>query len=474
MSASAAHAQGLVQDMIDADDVSIADSEQLFVDGDTENIETVSPRRSTSPTPRQEINNDHSKPNFAVTSSNAFDPPKSSLFPSPSLFQATSFGKPSTDPSITATQSKPMSFVGASSGLPNQVPSFQPHGGDNPKTDFHSKGQDKAEDASDEPGPSVGAFVDNNNEFPSVQTPVAKPDHFEQAPAFFPAHTTDFKDMTGLLTSTASGVPDNSPSLFDKSKGTSTAPNPSFSISPLFGNVAAGQNSKTCLPSSLSEPKRQPEKPLFADVITPNGASSSLCDFSPSKLDPVAPNSNKAQDNLGAYTNNSMTSETYETEAKPLFPAAMSSIKSPFQIKADMSPFQSRQNSTFSNSETQDLFQPHVNPGFTPSARRSRVDQQIPETMPKPTHDFQFAQKLSVPPDCADTSTRRNMANTVTTSAGPKPRTLDQLSDTIMLEDNGILQQFIEYAVEPIIKSSIAEIQDEELRQEARQSFPRR
>ena len=52
----------------------------------------------------------------------------------------------------------------------------------------------------------------------------------------------------------------------------------------------------------------------------------------------------------------------------------------------------------------------------------------------------------------------------------PRSVALDELSRIMLLEDNGIIQQFIEFTVGPIIKASIAQFDDESSWKEASQS----
>jgi len=52
----------------------------------------------------------------------------------------------------------------------------------------------------------------------------------------------------------------------------------------------------------------------------------------------------------------------------------------------------------------------------------------------------------------------------------PRSATLDKLADAMMLGEKGLLQQFVEFTVGPIIQSSIKQLEDEDSWEQARQS----
>ena len=52
-----------------------------------------------------------------------------------------------------------------------------------------------------------------------------------------------------------------------------------------------------------------------------------------------------------------------------------------------------------------------------------------------------------------------------------RPTAISALSDAVMLNDEGLLQQFIEYTIGPIVATSIRQVEDERSWQQARQSF---
>lgn len=47
---------------------------------------------------------------------------------------------------------------------------------------------------------------------------------------------------------------------------------------------------------------------------------------------------------------------------------------------------------------------------------------------------------------------------------------LSELADAVMRDDHGLLQQFLEYTIGPLITSSMAQLQDEQSWEEASQS----
>lgn len=56
------------------------------------------------------------------------------------------------------------------------------------------------------------------------------------------------------------------------------------------------------------------------------------------------------------------------------------------------------------------------------------------------------------------------------TQLDPESSVSNELADAVMRDDNGLLQQFLEYTVGPMITSSIAQLQDERSWEEASQS----
>ena len=59
----------------------------------------------------------------------------------------------------------------------------------------------------------------------------------------------------------------------------------------------------------------------------------------------------------------------------------------------------------------------------------------------------------------------------ISTQPESQQAALEKLSSALMLEDHGLLQQFIEFTVGPIVKSTIAHVEDEDSWQEASQSW---
>ena len=472
LSAAQAQSQGLIEEPSDADIASVANSESLFV-GESDDESTSSRSKSGSPQKIRDVNGKAPRPNPAAT---PFDPKATTSMapgnPNPFL-AATTFGKPSS----TQLQSNSTPVFDFNNSNPTNSAAHNPfQSKEPPKFNFFPPANTtKAEESKDTPGvfgskgPPKSSFFslqsapkiegNSNNSVRSPFAPAPEEKHsFAQPSTLSPASTTPQSTKAVAEkqpTSTEVAVPSKPTSIFDQPVASLAPPVFSFGTSPLFGLAGTepeAQGSKANLlqtseekPPNVSAPQQKyvPSKPPFSTTpLVPQSTPFSL--FPPSTL---------------------LTKETSLPAAAPLKPPTSNGTLAPTrELHFSLG---SSQSSPILPSSTAPTFQ---SPLLSPSTEGFKAFQK-PTSLSEPTSNSQpISHSTLVQPSGSQPS--QQQSTSAPSQLDPRSVALEKLSRIILLEDNGILQHFIEFTVGPIIKASIAQLDDESSWKEASQSSP--
>ena len=471
LSAAQAQSQGLIEVASDADTASVANSEPLFV-GESDHESVSSRSRSGSPQDTQDGNGEASQLNAAAT---PFDPKPMTTTSSarPNPFQAaTTFGKPSGTP--VQTNSKPAFDFNPK---PTNQAAHNPfESKEAPKFNFFPlENGSKAKESKDTPSafgtkespkatfpPSqLGSEPSKNSNSPgpsSFAPVIDKRTTFGQPSTTFPPTTSAEQSkavVEKLPTSSEAAVPSKPKSVFDLATAPSAPYAFSFGTSPLFGSADGSSKSHDTNSNPLQSqesndltipaPQQRDAAIKFPSSQTSSGShSKSFSPFQPSS-------SSNQETSLPQAASPKSTNST-----DPLMPTSESQSNS-----RSSQPFPAFPSSTAPG------FQPPLSPLFNKPAQATQTPNSVPE------HTTSNSQNFSNSPvvEQSDFQPGQKQSSSSTSQLDPKSIALDQLSKSILLEDNGIIQHFIEFSVGPIIKASIAQFNDDLSWKEASQSL---
>ena len=478
LTASQAQSQGLVEDYSDAEYASDANSESLFVDGDSETEQRPPRSRSGSPLKTEVMT---MAPKHA---------------PSTTPFQSTGvFGQPST---------KPNPFLPPKTTNPHQPPPFgfsttftlQP--GDDP---FAKKET-----------PPINPFQKRPESTIQSAPPKANPFATSTAPPFNPFQkqsTSSSSSQSNSLTTPASTVQERSSTFnFPPSTGNNQVSNnlgqksqpsapgifgqPSSSISKASSQATATTASapafswpKPC--TNVQEPSvenidgntlsfnhqtdsKEAQKPEAPKV---SFGTSPFFQSSPSGAQPTSnkPETSRLQTQKPLFPFNPPTQPSTSTPALP---------KQSAESTATATPAISRSFPPTSFTPQQPLPPAFSSAMETPNSRNAQPSFPLTDHLAS-TKDSTAARFPSshtplsptghptpIQPNSAKGAqpTSKDSPNKFTSQSSlqkpdPRPQALDQLTEILMTEDGGLLQQFVEFSVAPIIRSSIIKFQDE-------------
>lgn len=445
LSAAQAQSQGFIEVPSDADTASVANSESLFV-GESDDESNSARSRSESPQKIPDVNGRAPQLNPAAT---PFDPkPTTSTAPAhPNPFAATTtFGKPSG----TQIQSNSTPVFSFSSKSTNQA-------AQNP---FESKIPPKSSFFPSQPAPTTEGHS-NGFSLSPFAPPMEKKPIFGQPSTTFPA-TTNPETIKAIAQKTATpieaAVPSKPNSVFDQPAALSAPPVFSFETSPLFGSAPTepkAHDSKANQsqisgekPPSVSAPQQKD-----AAIKPPTSTTALTSKSTPFSLFPPSDRLTKETNHPPAAPSN------FPTSKETLLPTPEPQLNS-----------KSPQPSAIFPSSTTPTFQP---PLSSPISKSSEAVQK-PTSFLEPTASN--SQALSGPTLFQPSGSQfgKEQATSAPSQLDPKSVALDKLSRLMLLEDNGVIQHFIEFTVGPIIKSSIAQYNDELSWKEASQFSPSR
>lgn len=474
MSASEAQTQGFVEDLTDAETSSIVNDESLFVDGDFGN-EKMDSGSDSETLRKNRVNGSGAKLDATASPFNPFLKPGPGTAPISSPLPISAFDKPSYTPQLQAPKATFGTSQDLNSSSVTQTPFAAFSSKDPPKcVSLASTKTTQAEQVQKAPNAIFGQGQ-QKIDFDSAPTkngtapfPFANPTgttvaHFGQSST---ATSSTFPASLRAASSqppnpSAVPAPGPSKSIFDKSASSSTPPAFSFGTSSLFQRVTKNQIAPVNNVDLASQQQDISSKaPLFSSPAASNTPTTSL--FAPLKttIEPTLPS--PTNDIFSPF--NAPTSTTFKLDK------AESSIPQP----ASFPP----------KSSTAGLFQPNVGSNSsqqqsTPSyLKPSTGDRFQPKLPSSPLPGSEYSTTLSTTSALSGTtavettslSSHRKSVAFLPVQPDLRSATIDKLADAMMLGDNGLLQQFIEFTVAPIIQSSVKHLEDEDSWEEARQS----
>lgn len=464
MSASQAHAQGHVEEVTDAETISTGNEESLFVDGDSEDEHMESGLESESPRKRP-ANGDGPKLDATASPFRPFLSPALGIVPGSSHFPTSQSGKPTGKSQVQTSHAEHTSPLTFQSGPSTQTTPAPVGIKETPKFNFFTPATvnetEKAKQSSDpRPGNEPLKFefgtaaktsqtTNTNNSLGS--SPFAKPS----------GATPSVLDQPSTSSAFAASGPTKD--LFDKPSTTSSPWAFSLGTSPLFQPVTKDQiptTQNTELSSLQNDNSREP--PLLSTLAAFNAPANTFSAPPKPTVESASPSPTNGTFTPGIAPISTSSALEEDRNSKPPQPASLapeSTTERLIQPSYGSNLSQSLLTSTHQKPSTGDLSQ-----------------QRFPATPSVPSPGFSTsvttASALSGS-TAVGTISGSSPRDTVTLSAIPTDRrsaTLDKLADAMMLGEKGLLQQFVEFTVGPIIQSSIRQLEDEDSWEQARQS----
>jgi len=448
LSASQAQSQGLISDFSAAETSSVSDHEPLFMENSDEEQKSEKPQ-SAAPEQKDETKSDPTKLDPNASPFNRAPTPFQLPTPSGTSFASNgTFGKPT-----------PLNFLGLP---PDSSSIFKPRASETEKPNLFGTQQTPKFVSPTIPDTSKqssnGSFAPSPENEPASQ----QKDLFKQPPSL-PPKAPGFSFGTSALFGNSEQSNDLSGSSQD---ATDAAPKestwrPASSIFPEPQTQAAPSTTPTSMffnppipnptffppPTTTSALFPTPTPiPLFPSPKTSSTlneppsteASSPFSTFLPTAgkpMFPLQPNSNKSAPFTFAPSSSKAapfeTSSTTTTQSQPFL----------FQPPTTSGPPSTANSQPAIPVSPMDISQTHVQAG--PSA--------VPSAFPSNTPRSPFTPTLS-PAEQAKARPPR---------PDPRPAALDKLSEAMMMDDEGLLSQFIEYTIGPVVAASFHQIKDE-------------
>ena len=487
LSFSDAQAQGLVHDY-DADNSSVVYGDSLFVNGDSEDEKKAQRSRTASPLPETSTHTN------GITQLNGAANPFS--FTSNS---SVSTSKPNPFKSTASAQSQPNSIFTFDSGSPTvpQAPnSFASK--ETPKFNFFPSPNQSKPATTPVPNPFGSKEAPKFSSSPTSDTKiieqpksnVVRPINSEQkpvAPAIFGALSKETIANAPSIPKTNSNDKPQAPtaSMFSFGASSPFSPKPTIPEPPPAPASKSTQNQGKAEVQGLArdtKPGLKPSEmkmpgfsfatsPLFQSLAneTQNESRSSLSQSSTftqpslSSQDLSTPNlPNPASSLLGAPCTTSTFQSTADVFSISPNPSSTPPPKAPtpkvpsthnFQMPNATSSFkpilsQETPHPTGTSITSQSSFFPS-SPAFKPRQAYS-VTSDLPSTLSATSVSAYPSSKLSSKPAG------------LKAPSDPLPPALDKVTDGLMFDEGGLLQQYIEISIMPIMKSAIAHFEDEE------------
>ena len=493
LSVSDAQAQGLVHDS-DAENGSVVGSESLFVNGDSDDERKAPRSRSTSPLPQAPIQANGVAKLSATASPfqtpSAFGTP--STFGSPSTYGASSSKPNPFNPLQSAqSQSNPISVFGSTSSAPVQAPNpFAPK--ESPKINFFpasnenktattttgsspfgnsaapnfsffphaakaAEPQNVASNASaDGPKPTSQGVFGKPSKPPPADAPAAPKGVFSLQPAAPTAPMFSSQTPPLFASSTPSELNQNETKSVLGTQPEAAAPSEakpspfSFGTSPMFA-AAAKEVQSEAKPSSTPSSTFNPPNFSFSNAFTSHPPHSSL-------FPPASPLTKPT-------TNPSMTTSDLHSKTPVSFiPQAPVSASSPhFDFQAPTNTASPPKTTQIQEPSQAPVAPLKSQPAFFPSPPPTKP-QEAQRTGPTPTPTVPGSTLKSLKSVQAPTQPTIEQA-----PPDPRPEALDKLTDGLIFDAGGLLQQYIEVTIQPIIQAAVDQYEDEKSWQEARQ-----
>lgn len=471
LTASQAHSQGLVEELTDAEHESTGNDESLFVGGDSENEQIASGSDSETPLKRRTTSNGF-KPNPIAPPSTVSPQPAPGLMPGSNPFTSTNSGKPNGIPQIRTSQAESKPALDFSSKTTQTTPtlfSFKEPSKFNfaagamttqslpenapPQFNFGTDGT-KATKTTNSLGSSP--FAQGSGPIPSVfgQSSTNK------SVSFSAQGDTD-SNRPAASNALTPAAPAKSPSNIQPT--TSNPPAFPFGTSSLFQPVTKDQIPKSMtfqLPSQQNDTTSKLS--LFPTTASSNPPTNPFFATPKPTLDSAS------QPSTGVSFTPSVAPTT------SIFASERPSFSKPAPLAASFSPKSTSDGLFKTNVGSHSLQAQSISNNEVPNTKDLN-QQRFPTSAKNPDHENATSQSTSPFPGSTTKETRsrssqRDPVASPHPTSNSRSATLDELADAIMLGENGILQQYVEFTLGPIIESSIKQLENEDSWELARQS----
>ena len=480
MSASQAQPQGFVEKLDDTETASTADSEPLFIDGESD-IGKEPSQKGEYQNQQTLINNAPQNSQNINTSLNPFSLPKPGTSLGSTLSQratlrdsATNLPNANTPPEIGYPENlADTPLTGAGSAWPwNKVPSkFNSFVPNNP---VESRSNDYVPNDIGAPESGLDLNAGKNSRLVGTSKEESSNSRASGIDAPNVLGTNAIANQVAASKINASNGP-HAP--FKDFLASSSPPAFSFGTSPLFGIGSVDQTLGKGVDTSRLNADDETAQAPFSDPAAidetlpqPSIAPKSSMNFFPSQLPeykkPFTTPAAGAQPNsslfapavskqleastatlgapfsipaTGGFLPTALGSSSPKNQQSPMFP-----LVKPTNITSPNTTFTTALNSQHSVTNQLDAS------GFSPSAHNSRL---LPDSS-----------LLSTP---VVAQARQDRFTTTPEGKAAKELALDRLSDAVMLEGKGLLEQFIAFTLEPIIRSSLIQFENDESWKEA-------
>lgn len=494
LSASQAQSQGLVEDVTDVEDNSLAKSESLFVNGSSDEEGSLSRSRSESPQNSTNGNGDTPKLNTAANVSGSFAPTtystssdlesseRTSVFGRPTpIFSPNPFKKPAT--SFGVPSSTPLSRASSAAGI-----------------DFSSKAT-----TSTKPGIFSSSAVSRFDFYAAAEKQKDQESHVVLKTPDNQVAPNDSSFPLSLKNERFDNHPNkfqSAPSINDK-RGTFGQPSALLPVSMASGSATTPFDTSVVIPtpttrsaqneSGFNQPSISTASPKFTFATSP---LFNLPEENSSASTDQSPNESLLDGSGAKATDSANLQGTRPKSVQSPFPNVMdggtlAQLSAPatsggFAVFQNASP---NHLSPFSNVTTASVFTPKPSPTLTstpssslfPETRlvnslaKPAIEPTSSDLTPVPSTRDNGPKTVQEPASDSQTTTTPSLSNATILPAGdtqldPESSVLSELADAVMRDDHGLLQQFLEYTIGPLITSSMAQLQDEQSWEEASQS----
>lgn len=438
LSASQAQSQGMVSDFSAAETSSVSDHEPLFMENSDEEQKSERPQ-STAPEQKDETKT-------------KLDPNASPFNPIPAPFQFPTPSEASFASNGTFGKPTPLNI----SGLPPGSSSiFKPGASDTEKPNLFGTQQTPKFGFPTVLDTSKQSSNDTVSSSPANET-APRQDVFKQPPSL-PSKAPGFSFGTSAIFGKNERRADLSSSSQDITDAASkeSSRRPANSMFPELKTQALPSTT----PTSMIFNSPAPNPTFFPALFTTPTPTPSLF---PSPKTSSALNEPPSTEALSPF------STFPPTAGKPMFPLQSDSNKS---APLSFAPASSKAGPFETSPTTTTQSQPFLFPPSTASGPSFTANSHATPVSPMDISQTHVQAGLSAAPSAFSSNVSRLSFTPMLSPAeqakarpprpDPRPAALDKLSEAMMMDDEGLLSQFIEYAIGPVIAASFHQIKDE-------------
>ena len=264
---------------------------------------------------------------------------------------------------------------------------------------------------------------------------------------------------TSVIFPTLSTQPTQSEGGFDQPSKSTAPPKYTFATSPLFNFPAKSSGDNTNLSPNESTLDRSDDKATDTTALKENEPKFMQSPF-PKDMNGTTSTQLSAPAISGGLA--------VLRKDSPSHPSPFSNVRAASVVTPKPSPTSTGTPSFPLSPETRllnALARPEIESSSSDLHSLPSMIENGPKTVPEPQKSF------ASDPQTTSTSSLSNATLTAgDTRLNPESLVSNELANAVMRDNNGLLQQFLEYTIGPMIKSSIAELQDERSWEEASQS----